>query len=109
MDLTDRELSELFIFSVQIARLLGTFTGSTDFNYVVQNGLSAGQTIPHLHVHVLPRTPADLPHPGDYYELLQEGERKIIDSEKRGRLADEYMENTVQQLRRAWSQVSKSH
>lgn len=37
------------------------------FTVAVQDGPEAGQTVPHVHVHVIPRTRGDLPRPDDIY------------------------------------------
>jgi diadenosine tetraphosphate (Ap4A) HIT family hydrolase len=37
--------------------------GATDFNIGVNVGEAAGQTVPHLHVHVIPRRPGDVTDP----------------------------------------------
>lgn len=37
------------------------------FNVALQDGPEAGQTVPHVHVHVIPRTAGDLPRSDDVY------------------------------------------
>jgi bis(5'-adenosyl)-triphosphatase len=41
------------------------------FNVAVQDGPSAGQSVPHVHVHVLPRSGGDLERNDDIYEALE--------------------------------------
>mmetsp|Transcript_54759 Transcript_54759/g.108660 ORF Transcript_54759/g.108660 Transcript_54759/m.108660 type:complete len:431 (-) Transcript_54759:125-1417(-) len=41
------------------------------FNLSVKDGASAGQCVPHLHVHVVPRRPGDLPSSDRVYALLE--------------------------------------
>ena len=73
-DLTPPETSDLFA-TVQLAqRLLARLYFprpgdplSGSFTVAVQDGPEAGQTVPHVHVHVIPRTPGDLPRPDDVY------------------------------------------
>lgn len=38
-------------------------TGVTDYNIGVNDGPAAGQTIPHAHIHVIPRRPGDVDDP----------------------------------------------
>ena len=38
---------------------LGAVFGTTDFTVVVHDGPKAGQEVPHVHVHVMPRTDGD--------------------------------------------------
>lgn len=40
-------------------RRLGAVFGTTDFTVVVHDGPMAGQEVPHVHIHVMPRTDGD--------------------------------------------------
>lgn len=42
------------------------------FNVAVQDGRDAGQSVPHVHVHILPRTPNDFARNDDVYTELEE-------------------------------------
>lgn len=51
--------------------------GASSLNIAVQDGIHAGQSVPHVHVHIIPRKPADLDHRGGtdaVYDLLDEDE-----------------------------------
>ena len=50
------------ILNDQMARLREE-TGCTDFNIGINDGRAAGQTVPHGHVHVIPRHQGDSPDP----------------------------------------------
>jgi bis(5'-adenosyl)-triphosphatase len=39
-------------------------------NIAIQDGVAAGQSVPHVHAHVIPRKPVDLPHTDDLYMEL---------------------------------------
>jgi bis(5'-adenosyl)-triphosphatase len=41
------------------------------FNVAVQDGTHAGQSVPHVHVHVLPRHRGDLERNDDIYDELE--------------------------------------
>ena len=43
----------------EVQRRLGSHFSTTDFTVCVHDGPLAGQEVPHVHVHVLPRTPGD--------------------------------------------------
>jgi bis(5'-adenosyl)-triphosphatase len=62
-DLTESEYLELWT-TVRIVQnvLRKQYKGCTAFNIAVQDGRAAGQSVPHVHVHVLPRYSE-----GDYY------------------------------------------
>jgi diadenosine tetraphosphate (Ap4A) HIT family hydrolase len=42
------------------------------FNVAVQDGRAAGQSVPHVHVHILPRSPGDFARNDDVYQELEE-------------------------------------
>lgn len=48
------------------------YTDVTAFNVAVQDGKAAGQSIPHVHVHVLPRRGNDFERNDDVYDQLEE-------------------------------------
>jgi diadenosine tetraphosphate (Ap4A) HIT family hydrolase len=56
---------------------------SLSFNVAVQDGRAAGQSVPHVHVHILPRSPGDFARNDDVYQELEEWAPRdvaIIDS-----------------------------
>lgn len=99
MQLTDSELCEMMVFSRATVRILLEVFGDGAFNWTLQEGEAAGQTVPHLHLHLIPRESNDLPHPGDWYPLLRESQSEIIDSESRPRLTSEEMRTVVAKIR----------
>lgn len=73
-DLTDEEYTDLWtsVQSVQ-AMLKRHYKQCTGFNVAVQDGRSAGQSVPHAHVHILPRSDADaFAGSDDVYTELEE-------------------------------------
>ncbi len=58
-DLTSPQLSSLMSGVVEVQNRLGRHFETTDFSIVIHDGPTAGQEIPHVHVHVIPRTPQD--------------------------------------------------
>lgn len=47
--------ARLFPLAAKIGAAMKKGLGASGFNVVQNNGASAGQTVPHLHVHVIPR------------------------------------------------------
>ncbi len=70
MDLSDSMASELMLFSRKTIGLLQKAFQCSHFNWTIQDGESAGQTIMHMHMHIIPRKDNDLPNPGDWYPKL---------------------------------------
>ncbi len=56
-DMSDEENSDLFSLAHKILSKIDNLTGSTLF--AIHNGKDAGQEIPHVHIHLVPRTKSD--------------------------------------------------
>jgi len=61
----------------------------------IQDGKSAGQTVNHFHIHIIPRKENDLESPGEWYPLLQKNSSKIIDSNFRDKINKSDMNKIV--------------
>ena len=58
-DLSDSDLMKLFSGVKQTQSKLSNYFGTTDFTVTIHDGPLAGQEIPHVHVHVIPRKQGD--------------------------------------------------
>src|SRR5579872_92270 len=61
--LSSTEQSELWEIVAKVRLLLMDRFGVESLNIGVNDGLAAGQTVDHAHVHVIPRRPGDVPDP----------------------------------------------
>ena len=55
IDMSDAEVGKLFSMVPTLARGIMAATGADGFNIGQNNGRSANQIIPHVHVHIIPR------------------------------------------------------
>jgi bis(5'-adenosyl)-triphosphatase len=55
----------------------------------IQDGVDAGQTIPHLHVHVLPRKKGDFEKNDDIYDKLQSHDKGEVEWRSEEEMATE--------------------
>lgn len=62
-ELTDSERTALFRLVEQGRELLRETYAPDGFNFGVNEGTAAGQTIPHLHFHIIPRYEGDMKDP----------------------------------------------
>lgn len=99
LQLSDDELCEMMTFSRKVINILLTAFGAVAFDWTIQDGEAAGQTVPHFHLHIIPRKFGDLPTPGSWYPKLRESQEDIIDSEKRPRFSPDEMKRIVSKLR----------
>lgn len=58
-DLTDDEWKEILDLKSQVSRMLKNALGAEGFNFAWNVGENAGQTVPHFHLHVVPRKVGD--------------------------------------------------
>lgn len=71
--LTPEENADLFGLVARVAAAVEAHTGAAASTLALQDGPAAGQTVPHVHVHVLPRTPGDFARNDDIYTAIEEG------------------------------------
>jgi diadenosine tetraphosphate (Ap4A) HIT family hydrolase len=55
--------TDLWAFVAEVRRLLEKELNVNDFNIGVNDGIAAGQTIDHAHIHIIPRRPGDVDDP----------------------------------------------
>lgn len=58
-DITEDELLALYEAIIRVRRMLQEVYGAEGFNVVWNEGKLAGQSVPHLHIHVIPRKEGD--------------------------------------------------
>jgi len=75
-ELEEKEVSDLFLLVQRVEVFLQRHYGVDSTTISIQNGAGAGQTIPHLHVHILPRRPGDFSHNDDVYTRLAEHDKE---------------------------------
>jgi diadenosine tetraphosphate (Ap4A) HIT family hydrolase len=70
-ELSNKEIEDFYsLLKIAHSKILGEFSPD-GFNIGINSGAAAGQTIPHLHIHLIPRYVGDDQHP-------EGGIRKII-------------------------------
>mmetsp|Transcript_4279 Transcript_4279/g.7357 ORF Transcript_4279/g.7357 Transcript_4279/m.7357 type:complete len:235 (-) Transcript_4279:1548-2252(-) len=85
-DLHDHEYDDLWKTVRKVQRALKTKYNCDAFNVAVQDGESAGQSVPHVHIHILPRYRGDLERNDDIYDQLEMWAPREEDSQKKKRL-----------------------
>ncbi|PHJ19832.1 diadenosine tetraphosphatase family protein [Cystoisospora suis] len=71
-DLTREEVSDLFHTARLVAQLLVTKYKADSYNITLQDGKASGQTVAHVHLHIMPR----FPH--DFDKLRKDNEAKKV-------------------------------
>jgi bis(5'-adenosyl)-triphosphatase len=84
-DLSDPEIADLFVTVQRVGRMVQRVYGAAALNIAVQDGEEAGQSVPHVHAHVIPRGKGDFGGQVDQvYEKL-EGEEGDVGKELKRR------------------------
>lgn len=69
-ELSPEEISDLYQAVQAVGELVQRRHKKSALTICTQDGKDAGQTVPHVHVHVLPRSPTDFKTNDDVYEAL---------------------------------------
>ncbi|KAK3749602.1 hypothetical protein RRG08_014578 [Elysia crispata] len=70
-DLTPAEVTDLFMTVQRVSSVVNKHFGASSSTIAIQDGPDAGQTIKHVHVHILPRKAGDFAENDDVYDALQ--------------------------------------
>lgn len=62
--MTAEETADLFLVVKKVSRMIERTYQASSLNVAIQDGVDAGQSVPHVHVHIIPRTAHDLEHQG---------------------------------------------
>ena len=108
-ELPDDELSEMMLFARKITAVLKTVFNCDGFDWTIQDGVSAGQTVPHLHLHIVPRKPLDLPESNEWYSKIPKSEESYLDSENRERLNEKEYDEITLKLKEACAKMLKQN
>ncbi|XTI87960.1 HIT domain protein [Cenococcum geophilum] len=63
-DLTPSEISDLFLTVQRVSRVIERVFKASALNIAIQDGIDAGQSVPHVHAHIIPRSSGDLDNRG---------------------------------------------
>lgn len=69
-DMTTEEAIDLFHTARYIAKHLEAHYGGTSLNFGIQDGPESGQSVPHAHMHIIPRRKGDF-NKDEIYDRLR--------------------------------------
>ncbi|KAL7408290.1 hypothetical protein ABVT39_021134 [Epinephelus coioides] len=84
-DLQPDEVADLFSTTQRVANLVEKHFNATSLTIAIQDGPEAGQTVKHVHVHVLPRKAGDFERNDSVYDeqhtlLADKSQNSVTDS-----------------------------
>lgn len=106
METPDELLPEMVLFSKQVIKCLEEVYRCHSFDWTIQEGKAAGQTVNHFHMHIIPRRIDDLAAPGLWFKKLEQSKYEDVDSADRPKLTDDQMHNEVVKLKLAFNSMN---
>jgi bis(5'-adenosyl)-triphosphatase len=108
-ELSVDEVADLFHSAQCIGEAISKHWSATSLTFTVQDGVDAGQTVPHVHVHILPRRKGDFGDNDEIYVAIDDSEKRLTnashaDAKPRTRRSDDVMRQEALQLRALMNQ-----
>ncbi|KAI3882567.1 hypothetical protein MKX03_019362 [Papaver bracteatum] len=81
VDLTLEEVTDLWLTAHKVGGTLEDHYQASSLTFTIQDGPEAGQTVPHVHIHILPRRAGDLMRRNGkhdrFYDAIDEKEKEL--------------------------------
>lgn len=82
-DMTQEEAKDFFLMTLKVQKALETHYQVQSSTVTVQDGPDAGQTVKHVHCHIMPRKPRDFDHVDQIYLELKKHDAGDVEQERR--------------------------
>jgi bis(5'-adenosyl)-triphosphatase len=75
--LTHDEVTDLFVSAQKVLSAIEREYNATSCTLAIQDGQDAGQTVEHVHLHIVPRRPGDFQRNDDVYDKIHDSETSL--------------------------------
>ncbi|KAI3420473.1 uncharacterized protein J3R85_012778 [Psidium guajava] len=96
-DLSADETIDLWLTAKKVGGQLEHYHKASSLTFTIQDGPQAGQTVPHVHVHILPRKAGDFKENDEIYDAIDEKEKELkqnldLDKDRKDRSFEEMVQ-----------------
>ncbi|RWR88829.1 bifunctional bis5'-adenosyl-triphosphatase/adenylylsulfatase FHIT-like protein isoform X1 [Cinnamomum micranthum f. kanehirae] len=103
IELTAEETSDLWLTAKDVGGRLEHHFKASSLTFTIQDGPQAGQSVPHVHIHVIPRKGGDFEKNDEIYDAMDAKEVELkekldLDKDRKDRTLDE-MDQEANELR----------
>lgn len=81
--MTEEEQKDLFVNTCKVAKVLEKYYDAKSLTITIQDGEYAGQTVKHIHCHIMPRKPGDFEHNDEIYVQLNKHDQEGVQEKRR--------------------------
>jgi bis(5'-adenosyl)-triphosphatase len=76
--LESEEVADLWTLAQQVGEKLERFHQASSLTLTIQDGPEAGQTVPHVHIHILPRKGGDFENNDEVYDAIDQASEDVL-------------------------------
>ncbi|CAM0950431.1 unnamed protein product [Alopecurus aequalis] len=93
-DLSTDETIDLWVTAKEVGVRLEQYHKASSLTFTIQDGPQSGQTVPHVHIHVIPRKKGDFENNDEIYDAIDVREKELkekldLDIERKDRTMEE--------------------
>ncbi|PNT64207.1 hypothetical protein BRADI_4g25998v3 [Brachypodium distachyon] len=93
-DLSSDETCDIWLTAKEVGAQLEQYHKASSLTFTIQDGPESGQTVPHVHIHILPRKKGDFENNDEIYNAIDAKEKEMkekldLDIERKDRSMEE--------------------
>lgn len=77
-ELTGEEVQDIWSLAQKVGSVIEEHFEATSLTFAIQDGPAAGQTVPHVHIHILPRRVGDFENNDEIYDAIDTASSEFL-------------------------------